>query len=102
MAQTWKLGTTATSVRTDANGVTHVCYHSTDVVSFDSKQIMLRTGGWRTATTKARMNQAAVQFSLGYSVSQVKGEWFISRRLSGGSMSADAIFIGEEMTFPRF
>jgi len=46
----------ATSVRMEGKR-THVRYHQTDVVSFDDERVTLRTGGWRTATTKVRMNQ---------------------------------------------
>lgn len=67
----------ATSIRTEA-GMTHVRYHKTDVVSFNDDTITLRSGGWRTVTTKTRMNQAAHQFELGYSVWQRKGEWYVA------------------------
>lgn len=76
MGQTQRLGTTATSVRHD-KAWTIVRYHDTDVVSFDAETIVLRTGGWKTATTKARMNQAANQFGLRYQVYQAKGQWYI-------------------------
>jgi len=78
MSQTRRLGTTATTVRRDGDA-THVRYHQTDVVSFDDKTITLRTGGWKTATTKLRMNQAANQFKLHYGVHQEKGQWYITR-----------------------
>jgi hypothetical protein len=52
---------------------TQVWYHSTCVVEFDKDVIKLCTGGWRTATTKTRMNQASNQFGLGYSVYQKRG-----------------------------
>lgn len=78
MGQTRRLGKTATSVRTDAQG-THIRYHDTDVVTFTPEKVILRTGGWYTNTTKTRMNQAACQFGLGYGVSQRKGQWYVSR-----------------------
>lgn len=77
MSQTSRLGKTATSVRTE-NGWTIVRYHDTDVVSFNEKEIILRTGGWRTTTTKLRMNQASNQFGLGYQVWQKDFQWYIS------------------------
>ena len=78
MAQTHKLGTVATSVRTE-DGTTTIRYHQTDVVKFNKVEgwIQLDSGGWHTVTTKLRMNQAANQFGLGYSVYQRKGEWFV-------------------------
>jgi len=76
MAQQRKIGKTATSIFTE-NGATRVIYHGTPVVTFDAESVTLKSGGWRTATTKTRMNQAANQFGLGFSVSQKGGEWFI-------------------------
>lgn len=61
----------------DIDGRTKVIYHSTCVVSFTEGSIILNSGGWRTATTKARMNQASNQFRLGYYVYQKKGQWFV-------------------------
>lgn len=78
MSRQDRLGPTATYVRTEGEW-THVRYHNTDVVSFSPLQIILRTGGWETMTTRARMNQASRQFGLGYTVSQRKGVWYVSR-----------------------
>jgi hypothetical protein len=72
-----KVGKTATKI-TERDGMTHVRYHNTDVVSFDSSKVILRTNGWKTVTTKARMNQTANEFNLPFHVSQVKGEWVVS------------------------
>jgi hypothetical protein len=76
MSQQTKLGTHATTV-SGAKGVTRVTYHNTEVVTFDDHQIILNSGGWRTSTTKTRMNQASNQFDLGFEVYQTKGEWFV-------------------------
>ena len=62
------------------DGVTTITYHDTAVGEFTNDTIWLNTGGWITVTTKTRMNQAANQFDLGYSVFQKKGEWFIAVR----------------------
>ncbi len=79
MSQTAKVSGVATTIRTDTNG-THVRYHSTDVVSFNDKTITLRTGGWNTATTRLRMNQASNQFHLGFSVYQKAGRLYCNDR----------------------
>ena len=71
-----QIGKTATTVSTE-NGVTRVTYHKTVVVKFDHDHIVLNSGGWLTATTKNRMNQASNQFDLGYTVFQDKGRWYI-------------------------
>lgn len=76
MSQQYQVGKVATSVVTE-DEVTKVTYHSTPVVKFSQNEIVLNHGGWKTATTKTRMNQAANQFELGYSVFQKDFEWFI-------------------------
>ncbi len=62
-----------------------VTLHSTDVVTFDRKKgtIKLRSGGWRTPTTKVAINNALRQLEclIGQSlpnVYQKKGEWFLT------------------------
>ena len=89
------LGRTATAVCT-VDKVTHVTYHNTAVVSFDADKVTLRTGGWRTATTKMRMNQAANQYGLGFTVSQKDYDWTVN--CSDGRKLR---FDGNELTFDR-
>lgn len=81
MAQTQRVSGVATSIRREGNDMC-VRYHNTDVVRFDDARlhIILNTGGWRTATTKTRMNQTSNQFGLGYGVYQKKGDWFVQYR----------------------
>ncbi len=50
-------------------------YHETDVVTFTPSGLVLTSGGWRTLTTKERINWALE--SVGYHVFQDKGAWFI-------------------------
>lgn len=78
MAQSRLVRGVATKIYTQDSGKKEVWYHETCVVEFDSDKITLRTGGWKTNTTKLRMNQASYQFHLGYQVFQKKGEWFIA------------------------
>jgi hypothetical protein len=73
-----QVGKTATSIRHEGQ-TTIIRYHQTDVVTFTNDEIILKTGGWETVTTKRRMNQAAWQFGLDYGVSQRKGQWYVSR-----------------------
>ncbi len=78
MGQQHTLGKVATSVYTDKiDGFTKVVYHSTVVVKWDNVKIVLNSGGWRTLTTKTRMNQASSQFGLGFGVYQRAGKWFV-------------------------
>jgi len=75
----------ATTV-TFLNGETVVVLYSTPIVRYSDKKIILNTGGWRTSTTKNRMNQASKEYGLGYTVYQKNFDWYVSYR-------------GEEHTF---
>jgi hypothetical protein len=77
MGQTAKVSGRATTTYTDERG-THIRYHATEVVSFDAKRVTLRTGGYRTLTTRTRMNQASNQYDLGYHVFQKDFAWFVN------------------------
>jgi hypothetical protein len=81
MANVNQVGQRATTIKVDDNGYTCITYHSTDVVKFNSKQIILNTGGWQTHTTKTRMNQASNQFKLGFKVYQKDYDWFAIDKL---------------------
>lgn len=76
MSQQHKVGTHETTIASD---VTHtvITYHRTQVVRYNSQEIILNSGGWRTSTTKTRMNQASNQFNLEYYVFQRDYEWFV-------------------------
>lgn len=59
--------------RRDAETIA-VKLHATDVVTFKSDgRVILNTGGWKTVTTKERMNSFA-----GLQVSSDKGVWYVS------------------------
>ena len=83
MGQMQKVCKNNTKIETaisDLSGLetTYIQLHNTTVVTFDQNFIVLNTGGWKTVTTKARMNQASNQFNLGYRVSQNNHEWFVT------------------------
>lgn len=82
MAQTYEVRGVATSVHTH-NGTTSVRYHGTEVFKLTADSITLDTGGWWTATTKLRMNQALNQFGLPWSVYQERGQWYAWNRSTG-------------------
>jgi len=74
---TRKIGVATNALR---DGTTlRVRYHSTAVIESDCTTITLRSGGWRTATTKKRINAFLPE---GYSVYQDNFEWFV--RLPNG------------------
>ena len=68
----------ATTVAAGPDRKTRVTYHSTAIVTYDAETVTLDSGGWQTVTTKRKMNQAARQFSLGFSVTQRDFEWFVT------------------------
>lgn len=81
MAQTQRVGKTATTISSDSSANLIVTYHKTQVVRRQiDGAIVLNSGGWRTVTTKNRMNQTSNQYYLGYSVYQKSGEWFVNWR----------------------
>lgn len=86
MAQTQRVGSTATKVtleHDEKKQTVDMCvkYHDTVVVRFrhaTGEPVVLNSGGWRTATTKLRMNQTSNEYDLGFQVFQSKGEWFVT------------------------
>ena len=78
---------------TNNDGVGSVIYEETAIVSWMNNKITLRSGGWKTATTKKKMNQASHQFNLGYRVYQVARNWFVD--LPDG----DTVWFTDGMTF---
>lgn len=53
-----------------------VIYVRTRIVAWDANgTVTLKSGGWRTVTTKRKMCQASRQFALGFAVFQTKGDW---------------------------
>ena len=59
-------------------GFISVKLHRTTVVEFNDSIVRLWHGGWKTATTKARMNQASDHYGLGFRVFQDKKVWYVS------------------------
>lgn len=76
-SQQQRVGSHATSVHKDADGFMAVVYQNTAVVRFNDHEVILNSNGWRTATTKTRMNQASNQYGLGFYVYQQEGQWFV-------------------------
>lgn len=85
MAQTHVCRGTATKV-THAGNVIGVTYHNTRVAMVETlpngvRTVTLHNGGYRTNTTKTRINQFANEFCRGaFNLYQQKGEWFVTKR----------------------
>jgi hypothetical protein len=68
------------------NGTKAIRLHNTDVVTMKDNNFILNSGGWRTPTTKDRINKYSPA-----SVWQTNGQWFVS-----GSLFYDGITINKE------
>lgn len=77
MARTNKIGTHKTTI-TNQDGFNVLTYHTTNIVKWNGKEIILNSGGWLTDTTKLRMNQCSNQFGLNFSVFQKDFNWFVN------------------------
>ena len=76
MAQMSKVSRNNTRVHKWENGFA-VELHGTKIVWCENGVLQLVSGGYRTATTKARMNQVSNQMELGYQVYSDKGDWYV-------------------------
>ena len=78
MAQTQVFRGVQSRIERD-DSTTRFIYRGTTVVEWFPLQerVVLRDGGWKSLTTKLRMNQASNQFSLGYTVYQKARRWFV-------------------------
>ena len=76
MANIQKIGTHKTKIRTENNN-TIVRYHDTDVVTFNNKVVYLNTNGYKTNTTKVRINQTANEYNLWFKLYQKNYTWFV-------------------------
>ena len=71
------LGTHKTTTAID-NNTLMVTYQNTIVVKvIDNRYVVLNNGGYFTATSKRRMNQASMQYNLGFSVYQSDFTWYV-------------------------
>ena len=70
---------TATTITTAPDGTVAVRYHRTDVATLHPDgTVTLRTGGWRTVTTKRRINQALRYFGVPTVLYQFKWDWYLA------------------------
>jgi hypothetical protein len=79
----------------DYDGCTFVTLHRTNVVKFNHDKTVLDSGGWKTVTTKRRMNEASKEYGLGYYVYQKDFDWFVSFH----NGNPDLPFDGDKIAF---
>lgn len=78
-----------------------VTLHNTVIVRWDPKHITLDTGGWKTVTTKARMNEALAAIGSGCRVFQERGALYVSIPAMGSSAAEVKPYYGSVITLPR-
>lgn len=83
-----RLSTYATTIAADGDA-TVITYHRTAIVRFDADKITLNMGGYDTVTTRRKMNQAARQFCLPFTVYRIKGDTFMRSTLTGEAQPVD-------------
>ena len=89
MAQMNKVGKHKTKVFEDDGDL--VCkYHNTEVCRLGWGRLVLRSGGYRTSTTKVRINQFCNEHNLPYKVYQRSGVWYLDTP-SGDLLFQDGI-----------
>lgn len=81
-----------TKIARDGEAV-RVIYHSTMIVHAGPSFLRLDTGGWRTVTTKRKMNQAANQFGLGFTVFQRDHDWFFTTKAGEFAWGDDRVIV---------
>jgi hypothetical protein len=67
----------ATTCR-DQYGYTVIRYYDTDIVEFNGTEVFLHTGGFNTASTVRRMNQASKEFGLDFTVRRIDGRLYVT------------------------
>ena len=70
-----------------------VIYQETKIVDWDDRGIILETDGYKTVTTKKKMNQTSNQFNLGFKVFQKNHEWFVTTDNGTFNFDDDRIII---------
>lgn len=93
------MGSHKTAVFTDSDGALCVVYHKTCVwKKCADGSIVLNTGGYKTRTTKLRMNQAFNQYGPAYyGVVQDDGSWYVYVRGVQGRVPFD----GDNLHLPH-
>ena len=81
-------------------GATIVAYYlwETPIAIVYPDKVLVQSGGYRTRTTKSRLNAILWEF-CNMGISSVKGKWIVSARYSGGETGITVF--SEGMAIPR-
>ena len=66
-----------TTITRNRDGATVCTLHSTEIVKVYPNCVVFDSGGWRTATTKSRMNECMIEWDLPFRVFQKNGDWLV-------------------------
>lgn len=72
----YQLGKKGTSLYCEKGWYT-VRLYDTNILKWNEEFIILNSGGYKSVTTKRRLNQASSQFDLRFNVHSEKGKWFV-------------------------
>lgn len=61
------------------DGTEAIRFHSTDILSEKDGVVTLNSGGWKTATTKDRINSFLRHFDVPFYIQQRNHQWFIAQ-----------------------
>lgn len=94
MTNLYKFQGVETTTARDRDGALVGYYRGTAVASLLGDVVTLRTGGWKSRTTKVRMNQFSHHYAFGsFGVFQKDYEWFVN--VNGQTLPFD----GDSVTF---
>jgi hypothetical protein len=94
MTNIYKFQGVETTTMTDRDGALVGYYRGTPVARLAGDVVTLKTGGWKSKTTKVRMNQFSHNFTNNaYGVFQKNYEWFVT--VNGQTLPFD----GDTVTF---
>jgi len=62
------------------SGRLDITLYNTKIVSFNTDTVTLNSGGYKTSTTRRRMNEVSQEYNLGYRVYQVNNTWYVDTK----------------------
>lgn len=85
------------NMKVNANdGINHIYLHDNLIGVYRNRlnELILHDAGWRTMTTKERLNGILNVFGLPYHIYQNKGEWYLRNYIT-----SDVYFLNNMMCF---
>ena len=77
-----------------------VWLHSTQIASVYPSRVVIRTGGWRTATTKSRLN-AILWTYCATGIYQKDFTWYLNGRVDARYAGKAPVYVEDGMSIPR-